>query len=159
MAAPAASPDVFVAGVIQGSERRRRIVAQEYRNVIREIVRETHPTLTVYDPLANHPDALDYTPDQARETFFGHIELVRQCRLLVAYLPEASLGTAIEMWEAYHRAIPVVAISSMSANWVIQLLSSAVCPDLDAFARWVAAGSLGELLEARSGRRPAPPRD
>jgi hypothetical protein len=152
-----AAPDIFLAGVIQGSVCGHRIADQGYRAEIRSAINAQAPSVTVYDPLANHPGALEYPIEQARETFYGHLNLVRRSRLLVAYLPEASLGTAIEMWEARGAGIPVVAISPMAENWVIRLLATVLCEDIAAFRRWVASGALERMLgpRAEAGRLPA----
>ena len=69
----------------------------------------------------------------------------------MAYLPEASLGTAVEMWEAYREGVPVVTISPMRINWVVDLLSSVVCDDLDAFAAWASEGGLQRLVKTDAG--------
>ena len=147
------APDVFVAGVIQGSTRRRRMVDQAYRARIKAIVEASSPGLRVYDPVENHPQALQYDAVRARTTFFAHLDLVRRSRALVAYLPEASLGTAVEMWEAYRGGVPVVTISPMRINWVVDLLSSVVCDDLDAFGAWASEGGLRRLVETGAGGR------
>ncbi len=143
--------DVFIGGVIQGSERGDGIVAQDYRTRIRNVLAANCPGLTVYDPVERHPSSIGYGLERARETFLGHVRLVTRCRALVAYLPEASMGTAIEMWEAHRLGIPVIAISPMGENWVIKLLSSVRCADLAAFEAWVRAGRLAELLDGCPG--------
>ena len=47
-------------------------------------------------------------------------------------------------WQAYRAGIPVYTISPLVDNWVVLTLSTQVLPDLDAFARFVAAGGLCE---------------
>jgi hypothetical protein len=54
----------------------------------------------------------------------------------------ASMGTAIEMWEAYRSGVRVFSISHMVANWVVKLLSSRVFPTLEAFEDFVVNGGL-----------------
>ena len=49
--------------------------------------------------------------------------LCKQFDLLIAYVPEASMGTAIEMWEAHQHARVVVTITPLSHNWVVQITS------------------------------------
>jgi hypothetical protein len=68
--------------------------------------------------------------------------LAGQVDVLVAYVPEASMGTAIEMWEAHHAGVQVLTISPMAENWVVKLLSSRVFPTLEAFGAFVADGGL-----------------
>lgn len=147
----ASGADVFLAGVIQGSAKGAEVVAQDYRTRIRSIIATRHPDLRIYDPVAHHPNSIVYDLERARATFHGHLDLVARCRLVVAYLPEASMGTAIEMWEAQRRGIPVVSISELRANWVVRLLSTVVCENLASFSAWVACGRLDALLAERRG--------
>ena len=72
-------------------------------------------------------------------------ELAGRADLVVAYLPKASMGTAIEMWQGYRAGAPIVTISPMNANWVIRHLSDVVLKDLASFTSWVADGGLEEL--------------
>ncbi len=138
--------DVFIAGVIQGSERGDGVVCQGYRGRIRAALESCCPGIRVYDPVAHHPGSVAYGMERVRETFYGHVDLVLHSKLLVAYLPEASMGTSIEMWEARQHGIPVVTISPMPENWVIKLLSTVWCPDLAAFEAWARAGNLSDLM-------------
>jgi hypothetical protein len=151
--------DVFIAGVIQGSEHGAEIVGQGYRGRIKAVIEACCPGSVVYDPVAHHPGSVAYSLERARATFYGHVELVAASKLLVAYLPEASMGTSIEMWEARRCDIPVVTISPMRENWVVKLLSTVLCRDLAAFEAWTRAGSLDALLMrgARAAPGTAPP--
>ena len=47
-----------------------------------------------------HPDAVEYGPERAREALLAEVEEAAGSDLIVAYIPQASMGTAIEMWEA-----------------------------------------------------------
>ena len=62
--------------------------------------------------------------------------------VLIAYVPEASMGTAIEIWEAWKNGALVLAISPMDQNWAIRFLSHAIYPDLESFKRSVANWSV-----------------
>jgi nucleoside 2-deoxyribosyltransferase len=65
---------------------------------------------------------------------------------LVAYLPTTSMGTALEMYVAHARGVPVVTISPLAENWVARALSRRVYLDLDGFMRAVeSSGSLADL--------------
>jgi hypothetical protein len=66
---------------------------------------------------------------------------------VVAYVPQASMGTAIEMWQAYQAGVPLVTISPLAANWVVRHLSDVVLPDLCAFQSWIASGGLDNLTQ------------
>ena len=48
--------------------------------------------------------------------------------LLIAYVPTASMGTALEMYVAHERGVPVVTISPLAENWVVRALSRRVYP-------------------------------
>jgi hypothetical protein len=66
--------------------------------------------------------------------------------LVIAYVPTASMGTALEMYSAYLAGVPVVAISPLATNWVINALARRVYPDLGSFfAAISAARSPAEL--------------
>ena len=53
--------------------------------------------------------------------------------VLVAYVPEASMGTAIEMWQAFKAGAHVFTISPLAENWVVKFLSQRVFATLDEF--------------------------
>ena len=53
--------------------------------------------------------------------------------LLIAYVPTASMGTALEMYVAHARGVPVVTISPLAENWVVRALSRRVYEDLGEF--------------------------
>ncbi|HWP29160.1 MAG TPA: hypothetical protein VNM50_06435, partial [Chloroflexota bacterium] len=112
---------VFLAGIIQGSHRGRELHDQTYRDRLKAILRAYLPEAEVCCPIDLHPSGIDYAPAEQRRAFFSLVETAAQADLLIAYLPEASLGTAIEMWEAYHHGRVVVVITPMRENWVINL--------------------------------------
>jgi len=137
---------VFIAGIMQGSRQDRFIEDQAYRQAIASAVRSYDPAAEIVDPNNIHPTAVDYGEDQAKATLLELAELACQADLVVAYAPRASMGTAVEMWEAFRAGVPVVAISPMTANWVILYTSAVVVPDLGAFQKWVIAGGLARLI-------------
>jgi nucleoside 2-deoxyribosyltransferase len=125
---------VFVAGVIQGSLVEREIGDQKYRKRITKKLRAVLPGAEVVDPFELHPKSVDYDDLSARATFEGMISEVGSCDLVVAYLPEASMGTAVEIWEARSLGVPVWVISPMNHNWVIRLYADRYFEDFDSFA-------------------------
>ncbi|HET91148.1 MAG TPA: hypothetical protein ENN99_10480 [Chloroflexi bacterium] len=133
---------VFIAGIMQGSRTDRDICGQSYREEIAQILRHHIPNVQVIDPLALHPNSVDYDPEQAKQTFLDMTDLAGQVDALVAYVPAASMGTAIEMWHAYQSQVPVYTISTMGDNWVVRSLSTRIFPDLAAFVTFVANGGL-----------------
>jgi hypothetical protein len=105
----------------------------------------------VYCPIEHHPDSLAYDDARGREVFFGHIERVRRSDVLVAFLPEASMGTAVEMWEAHRKGLVVIAVTPMRDNWTVKFLSTRVFGGLDEFEHFVASGDLARLMGSRKG--------
>ena len=88
-------------------------------------------------------------PVKSKATLLEMFELAAQADLLVAYAPQASMGTAIEMWQAFRARVPIVTVSPLGANWVVKHLSDVVLPDLSTFRSWVADGGLPRLLSRR----------
>ena len=138
---------VFIAGIMQGSRLDRYIDTQDYRRIIAEAILAHHPAWTIVDPNELHPNGVDYDDDTAKMTFLELAALAGQADMVVAFAPQASMGTAIEMWEGFRSGKPLVTISPMAANWVVRHLSDAVLPDLEAFQSWVAQGGLARLLD------------
>ncbi len=138
---------VFVGGIMQGSRRGGGIDDQDYRQAIAEAVVGRYPAAEIVDPNELHPDGVDYDDEQARKTLLEMFDLAAQADLVVAYAPQASMGTAIEMWQGFQAGAPVVTISPMTTNWVVRHLSSVVLPDLAAFRAWLAGGGLDKLLK------------
>lgn len=141
---------VFLAGVMQASLAGKGIVDQSYRNAIGEALLAKWPELDVIDPLVLHPNSVEYDDEAARTTLFALAALAGSCDLVIAYVPQASMGTALEMHAAYERGVPVIAISPLRENWVIRALATRVFPDLGAFMAYLAGLSAPENLAAET---------
>ena len=140
---------VFIAGIMQGSRLDHFIDDQDYRRAIAQAILERYPAAEVVDPNELHPNGVEYGNGLARATLLDMAERAAQADLVVAYVPQASMGTAIEMWQAFRAGVPLVTISPLAANWVVKHLSGVVLPDLSAFRRWVAEGGIRWLLASR----------
>lgn len=138
---------VFIAGVMQGTLRGTAMHSQDYRQRIAAILRAHLPTVEILDPNQLHPDGVRYDRERARRTFVEMAELAARVDCLIAYVPEASMGTAVEMWQAHRAGIPVYTISPLSKNWAILALSNELFPDLESFADFVAAGRLDRVSQ------------
>ncbi len=137
---------VFIGGVIQGSKRENELNDQGYRQAIREAIESRHPGAEILDPVTLFPDSVTYDGDRARQVLFDMAEEAATMDVVVAYLPQASMGTALEMIRAYDAGTPVVSISPMKYNWFIRSLSRCVFPTLEAFVAWVAQGGLETIV-------------
>jgi len=139
---------VFVAGIMQGSLVEMGIHDQDYRVAIGAAIKARFPEAEVIDPLELHPDGgVNYGPEKAKRTLLEMAEEAARADVLIAYLPEASMGTAVEIWQAYRAGKPILAISPLAENWVIRFLSTRVFPSLGAFESFVAEGELEKLFE------------
>ncbi len=147
---------IFLAGIMQGSHREAVLHDQDYRGRIRRLLENHFPGAEIYDPLADHGNSLAYDADRGREVFFNHNRLCREVDLVLAFVPEASMGTAIEMWEAHQHARLVVAISPLTHNWAVKFLSHALYPDVETFEAALASGELAKLLSRHAIARPKP---
>jgi hypothetical protein len=140
---------VFIAGIMQGSRQDRYIDDQDYRRTIAQAISDHHSDVEVVDPNELHPDGVAYDDALAKATLLEMVGLAGQADLVVAFAPNASMGTAIEMWMAFQAGVPVVTISPMAANWVVKHISDVVLPDLATFRSWVADGELARLLDSK----------
>ncbi|MFH1924453.1 MAG: hypothetical protein ABIP48_31765 [Planctomycetota bacterium] len=136
----------FVAGIMQGSHTERVVCDQGYRKEITRLVESHFPGAEVYDPRADHSDSIAYDDPTGRSVFFHHNRMCRQVDVLLAFLPEASMGTAIEMWEAYQHGAAVITISPMEHNWAVKFLSHELYPDLPQFRAAVESGRLARRI-------------
>ncbi len=134
---------VFIAGIMQGSRLDDQIVDQGYRERITRALQAHVPDAEIVDPVLLYPGSVSYEVAQAKAALLDLLQRAGQCDLLVAYTPEASMGTALEIWEAYRAGARVYVISPMRANWVVAHLSHGVFDTLDDFERFVAGGGLG----------------
>jgi hypothetical protein len=139
----------FVAGIIQGSRCDRSIHSQSYRDEIVGLLRQTFPDDEVYCPIENYPNSLAFDEATACATFFGLMERAAEADVVIAFCPEASMGTAIEMWQAHQAERLVLAVSPMAENWVIRFVADAVLPDVEAFKDFVNSGQLERLMVSR----------
>ncbi|MDO5580972.1 MAG: hypothetical protein Q4G69_07535 [Planctomycetia bacterium] len=140
---------IFIAGIMQGSIQEKSIHSQNYRKEIADKLRTKFPDAEIYDPFGNHQNSLNYTDQTGKETFLKHNRMCgTDVDLLIAYIPEASMGTAVEMWEAWKNNAKVISITPMIANWAVRFLSHAVYPDLSSFLKGVDGWSLqdGQLI-------------
>jgi|GEM_PF-323097 len=140
---------VFIAGIIQGSHTDSSVHPQDYRKQLKAVLKKHCGDCTIVDPFETYPDSTSYDAETSVRTLFEILETATHSDLLVAYLPEASMGTALEMWECKRAGVPVVTITEMPANWVVQAASTIVLASLEEFESFAADGGLQELIRRR----------
>jgi hypothetical protein len=139
---------LFLAGIMQGSHAAKRLHDQDYRAHLKALLAAHLPELDLYDPLSDHNNSLEYGPQRGREVFFHHNRMCRAVDVLLAFVPEASMGTAIEMWEAHQHGAAVISISPLKHNWAVRFLSHARYDDLEQFAAALAGGEVLACIRA-----------
>lgn len=144
---------VFLAGIMQGSHGQTALHNQDYRAQLRNLFLRHWPDVTLYDPLANHGNSLEYDHQRGREVFLSHNRMCRVVDLVVAFVPEATMGTAIEMWEAHeHGRGAVITISPLVHNWVVRFCSDAVYSELTTFAAAIESGEVARIVHEAIAR-------
>lgn len=136
---------IFISGIMQGSLPGVEVHGQDYRGAIREIILASHPEAEIIDPWELHPESPSYDAEKGRRTFLELIEEASRADIVVAYLSEASMGTAIEMWRAYEKGLPILTISPLAENWAVKFLSTQVFATLEEFETFVEEGGLEGL--------------
>jgi hypothetical protein len=116
----------FIAGVMQGSRHDKGIHSQDYRQKIKPLIEKHFPGARIICPFAENPNSVEYDDLDGRQTFLQVIEQAAGVDVLIAYLPEASMGTALEMWEASRRGATIWTISPLKSNWVVKFLSQRI---------------------------------
>lgn len=149
-------PSFFIAGVIQGSSQDRGLCDQSYRKRLTQLLKKAFPGALVISPYDLHPNSINYSLEKGKVIFLEMVARATQCDVLIVYLPEASLGSAIEMWECYRVGIPIWTISPMKENWVIRFFSHRIFPSFSEFERFLFTEAKEEVLRAvrGSGQRP-----
>ena len=138
---------IFIAGIMQGSIKSKGIQGQDYRKIIRDTVKTHHPDAKIIDPFSLFPDSVEYDDQRSKQVLFAMAAEAESSDIVIAYLPEASMGTALEMIRAYDDGKTVVSISPMEKNWFIRAVSSKVFPSLEDFCVWVSQTQLKELID------------
>ncbi len=143
---------VFLAGIIQGSLTEAEIHHQDWRVPIKRMVSEHLPEAEIHCPYSLHPNSITYELPEIRKTLVDGIEKAAEADVLIAYVPSASMGTAIEMYEASRNGAVVLTISPMGPNWVLRVYSDAIFATVEEFDEFLATGGLADLLKQRSER-------
>lgn len=138
---------VFIGGVMQASIQGKGIVSQDYRRQIADALQVRWPDIEVIDPFALHPNSVSYDDEGAQKTLFAMLDHAAASDVVIAYVPTASMGTALEMYVAHQRGVPVITISPLAENWVVRALSQRVFPDMASFLRAVAAAESPAALK------------
>ncbi len=140
---------IFIAGVMQGSRLDDQIDEQDYRLAIMRSIEKVEPGAQITDPWALNPHSVRYEEDRARDTFLTMTAKAGEADVLIAYLPIVSMGTAMEMWEAFRSNTYIIAVTPHVHHWAIRFTANEVLPDLDTLLSKIEAGHLSEVMNHR----------
>ena len=141
--------NVFLAGIIQGSLVEAEIHKQDWREPIKAALARTMPDADVYCHYTAHPNSITYSLDQIKQTLAEGNRRAAHCDLLIAYVPSASMGTAVEMYEAANSGAIVLTITPMTANWVVRAYSDRIFPSVESLEAFLADGGLRSIRRER----------
>lgn len=145
---------VFIAGVMQANRRDTLMESQDYRVLLSDALRRYIPNVQLIDPWAENPNSLQYSDEQARHTFLTMTNKASEADLLIAYLPLPSMGTAMEMWQAYQNNTYIIAITPFVHHWAIRFTANDVLPDLESLLGWLENGRFQQhIVPAALARR------
>lgn len=145
---------IFLAGIMQGSHLGLSLHNQDYRGQLKALLKTHLPACQIYDPLADHGGSVSYDDARGRQVFLNHNRMCgEEVDLVLAYVPEASMGTAIEIWEAHRAGRIVVSISPLIHNWAIRFLSDLIYPDDQSFRDDLLSGRFAEKVEQVRARK------
>jgi len=138
---------VFLAGIIQGSHQEAAIHGQGWRREVAALLARHAPEVEVVDHFARHPEGIRYDLAGIRATLAEGNAACAGSDAVICWLPEASMGTAIEMFLAREAGRLVIAVTPMAANWVIRAYTDRVFRDLAALEAWLRDGGLTNDLD------------
>ena len=141
----------FIAGIMQGSHVEAVLHGQDYREQLTTLLGRFYPDSDIYDPRLEHRESLHYDDQQGRDVFMMHNRMCTEVDVVVAFLPEASMGTAIEMWEAFRSGRRVVTISPLQRNWVVRYCSHLVLEDFPALEQALEDGTFQQAVAGGPG--------
>ena len=138
---------IYISGVMQGSLKGHGIRVQDYRKAISDSVKVLHPDAEIYDPFSVFPDSVAFGDQRAKQTLFMMADEAADSDVVIAYLPEASMGTALEMVRAYDNGKIIISISELERNWFVRAVSTKLFFSLVDFCTWIEHTHLSEIID------------
>lgn len=141
---------VFIAGIMRGSNDDESFHEQGYRGAVKRLVRQYLKGAEIYDPLQSCDIEQSNKNDDKRneQIYITEAQVAKEADLLIAFLPEASMGTAIEMWEAYNNGAIIISITKMVHNWTVKFLSTKVYTDFFLFEKALKSGAIQQCFDS-----------
>ncbi len=139
---------IFLGGIVHSGMSNPDTYDQSYRGIIKEQLRIHHPQVEIYccnDDRSSDPSKFECR--SPKENFEHFLQNVRTSKIFIGYLPYPSIGTAIELYNAYLHGVPTITITPLKMNWSIQAYSTHVFGTLEEFLDEIPKGLLVKYLE------------
>ncbi|MCA9872543.1 MAG: hypothetical protein KC441_02785 [Anaerolineales bacterium] len=140
---------IFIAGIMQGTRLDDQIDSQSYREQIAAALQTYVPDVSILDPWALNPNSVTYDEERARHTFLTMTREAAKADMLIAYLPQPSMGTAMEMWEAFNAGLYIIAVTPLVHHWAVRFTASEILPDLETLLADIENGRIAYILRQR----------
>lgn len=127
-------------------------VPQDYRRLMKDAIIAADSSATIIEPwdivgtiaqelyAKDIPQAEMFQDDlHVRKAFTACIDASASAECVVSYLPEASMGSAVELYVAFQRGrrIFVIAPGTMAANWTVRSFAERVFTSIDEFGTFL----------------------
>ena len=128
---------IYIAGTMSGNSN-DSLVDQSYREKIANILTSVYPDIVIDDPFKDHQNSLEYDDKDAKKAFADCLRRsAYDADMVVAYIPEASMGTALEIYEAFRNDKYIVIITPLLNNWIVRLYGDIAFSSIESFSAWV----------------------
>ena len=123
---------IFVSGIVHGS-RENDVYPQCYRKRLVDVIEKSWETAIVSCPsIANSKTSTESLTDTMK-AFELQLSSLKKSDIVVAYIPEASMGAAIEIYNASLRGKYVVTITPLQSSRIIKIFSHDIYDSVDSF--------------------------
>mmetsp|Transcript_34183 Transcript_34183/g.102022 ORF Transcript_34183/g.102022 Transcript_34183/m.102022 type:complete len:172 (-) Transcript_34183:171-686(-) len=155
----------FLSGVMQGSVKDKddaalsdvhgiRVAPQDYRAQLKDAILGADPSAKIIEPweLVGGLCAEMYPPGTPQEDYFADdahvqrafqlcVDRAAQADVVVSYLPEASMGSAVEIHAARQagKKVITIAMGRMASNWVVRSYSDHKLSSIAGLKEWLAS--------------------
>jgi len=145
---------VYLAGIINGSQNEDVVYDQDYRKKISRALKNKYKGIDIYDPFHDKESIFKMSEKEKKAFFINEtLRCLYDIDLIISYLPEASMGTAIEMFEAWIGHSTILTISPMKSNWTVKFLSDRVYDNIDDFIYSVKNNELDTFMNETKLKR------
>ncbi|CAE8726062.1 unnamed protein product, partial [Polarella glacialis] len=101
----------FISGVMIGSKHKLVEVEKDLHNQVKAFAESKGISL----------DDLNLKDSLVAAALDEIVAIIPSCHVIISNLPEASMGSAVELWEAKRSGLLIFTVSPMTSNWTIRV--------------------------------------